>query len=236
MPAEDVADVVFRSGARLCMPLAALPVRIAGEDYSLAEPPESASGWVDDLAGLAGSLQDRLQAVPALPERAVIQVSMPTCWHACAVPRARACCWVVARPCGCCCTPATAALPRQAPAGAVGLSAPGQMLSGTCAADLAAGHPGAGRDHPGGVGQGQALHRCGQGPDGCRPAGSGACSARCGSAREGHHHSAGEPALPERRLHQGACALQPAPRARGALQKQPLLGGALRARGDLLAR
>ena len=74
MCADDVADIVFRSGACLCMPLASLPGRIAAEHYGLSEPPEAASSWVEDLSVLTTSLQTRLQALPSLPERAVIQV------------------------------------------------------------------------------------------------------------------------------------------------------------------
>lgn len=78
LPAGDVADVIYRSGARLCMPLASLPGHIGAQDYELEEPPEAASRWVEELAGLACALQDRLRAVPALPERAAIQVPL-TC-------------------------------------------------------------------------------------------------------------------------------------------------------------
>ena len=87
LSAGDVAEVLFRGAARLGLPLGSLAVRISGEDYDLQEPPEAASEWIDMLTGLLGGLQERLQAAPNLPERAVVQVRFtpllyPGCLHA----------------------------------------------------------------------------------------------------------------------------------------------------------
>ena len=66
LAAADVRDYVWRTGARLNLPLAWLPDRIASGRFALEEPPSRPSDWVSDVLRQARVFAQRLDHMPSL--------------------------------------------------------------------------------------------------------------------------------------------------------------------------
>jgi hypothetical protein len=75
LAAGDVRDYVWRTGARLNLPLAWLPDRIAGGRFALEEPPSRPSEWVGDVLRQARVFAQRLDHMPSLDREDVQLVS-----------------------------------------------------------------------------------------------------------------------------------------------------------------
>ena len=75
--AADVRDYVWRTGARLNLPLAWLPDRIACGRFALEEPPSRPSEWVGDVLRQARVFVQRLEHMDSLGRDDVHLVSLP---------------------------------------------------------------------------------------------------------------------------------------------------------------
>ena len=71
-------DYIWRTGARLNLPLAGLPERIAAQRFALEEPPSRASDWVPDLLRHAAIFAQRLEHMPCLGRSDIQLVSACT--------------------------------------------------------------------------------------------------------------------------------------------------------------
>jgi len=76
LPTADVRDYVWRTCARLNLPLAWLPDRIAGGRFALEEPPSRPSEWVGDVLRQARVFAQRLEHMRSLDRDDVLLVSL----------------------------------------------------------------------------------------------------------------------------------------------------------------
>ena len=81
--AADVRDYVWRTCARLNLPLAWLPDRIAGGRFALEEPPSRPSEWVGDVLRQARVFAQRLEHMASLDRDDVLLVSCSSSWASC---------------------------------------------------------------------------------------------------------------------------------------------------------
>ena len=66
-------DAVLRAGSRLNLPLQALPDKISGQKWDLAQAPPRASPWVNDLCMHIQMFRDRLGQVRGLSDTNLTQ-------------------------------------------------------------------------------------------------------------------------------------------------------------------
>jgi hypothetical protein len=71
---EDLYDVILRAGARLNIPLQGTAERIAATNFNLADVPDVASAWVEDMVQRIVVFGDRLAQVVSLSEQVVVKV------------------------------------------------------------------------------------------------------------------------------------------------------------------
>lgn len=67
-------DYIWRTGARLNVPLAWLPERIASQRFALEEPPSRASDWVPEVLRHAAIFAQRLEHMPCLTRHDIDKV------------------------------------------------------------------------------------------------------------------------------------------------------------------